>query len=160
MLWLGPPLILMGCFELPGMGAGGNVDAVEDDTEEDDTEDVDTDGDGLSDAAEMVLGTNPYMRDTDGDGIDDKDELELGTDPTLKDTDGDGYEDGEEYYNNYDPTDANDKPYAGGYGRDACYSQYIGDPIGDLNFVDQHGENVYFRDFCGRVIFIETGAQW
>ena len=84
----------------------------------------------------------------------------MGTDPTNEDTDGDGYDDGTESNGNYDPNDDADKPYIGGYGRDACYADYIGDSIGDLNFIDQHGEQVYFSDFCGREIFIETGASW
>jgi hypothetical protein len=32
---------------------------------------ADTDGDGLSNAAELALGTNPSRADTDGDGVDD-----------------------------------------------------------------------------------------
>jgi hypothetical protein len=35
----------------------------------------DTDGDGLTDAAEAVLGTDPFDRDTDGDGSDDGEEV-------------------------------------------------------------------------------------
>lgn len=31
----------------------------------------DTDGDGIPDAAEKILGTNPYTADTDGDGVGD-----------------------------------------------------------------------------------------
>ncbi len=43
--------------------------------------DVDTDGDGLTDAREAELGTDPTLVDTDGDGISDGDEVFLGTDP-------------------------------------------------------------------------------
>lgn len=50
---------------------------------------VDTDGDGLSDATETALGTDPQSADTDGDSIDDK--TEIGPDITKPlDTDGDG----------------------------------------------------------------------
>jgi hypothetical protein len=35
---------------------------------------IDTDGDGLPDAAEKVLGTNPYASDTNGNGVSDKDD--------------------------------------------------------------------------------------
>lgn len=35
---------------------------------------TDTDGDGIPDAAEKLLGTNPFCADTDGDGINDKDD--------------------------------------------------------------------------------------
>ncbi|GAA4118186.1 hypothetical protein GCM10022215_19480 [Nocardioides fonticola] len=83
------------------------------------TESGDTDGDGLSDAAEADLGTDPQIADTDGDGLTDAVEVSgviLGakvfygrgpggkgraiglvrTDPLLADTDGDGLDDGAE----------------------------------------------------------------
>lgn len=55
----------------------------------------DTDGDGLSDGEEvMVWGTNPTLRDTDGDTLSDGQEAnDLGTSPTNVDTDGDGMND-------------------------------------------------------------------
>ena len=40
---------------------------------------VDTDNDGLPDAAEKILGTNPYTADTDGDGVNDKDDKDPAT---------------------------------------------------------------------------------
>jgi hypothetical protein len=50
---------------------------------------TDTDGDGLSDAAELAIGTAIDSNDTDGDGIDDL--TEVGDDPANpRDTDGDG----------------------------------------------------------------------
>ncbi|MEV5000491.1 Stk1 family PASTA domain-containing Ser/Thr kinase [Nocardioides sp. LML1-1-1.1] len=42
---------------------------------------VDTDGDGLSDAQEAQLGTDPNNPDSDGDGISDGQEVTAGTDP-------------------------------------------------------------------------------
>lgn len=42
----------------------------------------DSDGDGLTDDAELALGTNPYSADSDGDGISDSIEKASGTDPT------------------------------------------------------------------------------
>ena len=42
----------------------------------------DTDGDGLSDAEETTLGTNPNLADSDGDGLGDKQEVTLGSNPT------------------------------------------------------------------------------
>ncbi len=98
--------------------------------------------------------------DSDGDGLTDAEEDELGTDPENPDTDGDGHDDGDEVDQNYDPNDANDTPYAGGYGRDDCHADYAGDPIGELNFTDQYGERVYFKDFCAREIYVESGAPW
>ncbi len=41
----------------------------------------DSDGDGLSDLAEFILGTNPNKADSDGDGIPDGVEILDGTDP-------------------------------------------------------------------------------
>jgi hypothetical protein len=43
---------------------------------------VDSDGDDVSDADEILLGTNPDRADTDGDGFWDGDEVETGNDPT------------------------------------------------------------------------------
>lgn len=57
----------------------------------------DSDGDGLSDAFELVvLGTDPRKRDTDGDGLNDLREKDFGSDPNAFDTDGDGMGDGRE----------------------------------------------------------------
>lgn len=54
----------------------------------------DSDGDGLTDAEEEDLGTDPQNPDTDGDGLPDGAELAVGTDPRNPDTDGDGHLDG------------------------------------------------------------------
>ena len=56
-------------------------------------EDVDTDGDGLTDAEECALGTNPLLADSDGDGLNDRAEILNGTSSTNPDTDGDGIPD-------------------------------------------------------------------
>lgn len=58
----------------------------------------DTDGDGLTDGQEVnEHKTNPLEADTDGDGLSDGDEvLRYGTDPLNPDTDGDGLNDGDE----------------------------------------------------------------
>ena len=64
--------------------------------------DGDSDGDGLTNAKEADLGTDPNNPDTDGDGLNDGIEsntgvwastANTGTDPRLKDTDGDGLAD-------------------------------------------------------------------
>lgn len=41
----------------------------------------DTDGDGIPDAAEWNMGTNPYSPDTDGDGKSDQEEISYGSNP-------------------------------------------------------------------------------
>ena len=55
---------------------------------------ADTDGDGLTDAFEiLVTGSSVHAADTDGDGIPDAEELALGSSPVASDTDGDGIPD-------------------------------------------------------------------
>jgi len=61
----------------------------------------DYDGDGLTNAREAVLGTNPFDADTDGDGMPDGWEVDHRLDPltddSLLDWDGDGLDNGTEY---------------------------------------------------------------
>jgi len=57
----------------------------------------DPDGDGLTNAQEFTLGTDPNKADTDGDGLSDGQEVNTSkTDPAKADTDGDGLSDGDE----------------------------------------------------------------
>ncbi len=59
----------------------------------------DSDGDGLTDAEELILGTDPHNPDTDGDGLTDGEEVKIyKTDPLNPDTDYDGLTDGEEVH--------------------------------------------------------------
>ncbi len=65
---------------------------------------VDSDNDGLTDAEEKALGTDPFNPDTDGDGLFDGEEVKVyKTDPLNPDTDGDGFKDGAEVKAGYDP---------------------------------------------------------
>jgi len=67
----------------------------------------DTDGDGFSNCAEILQGTDPNSRDTDKDGLSDRDEiLRYFTDPANPDTDGDGMNDGDEVARGTDPFNA------------------------------------------------------
>jgi hypothetical protein len=69
------------------------------------------DSDGLPDAVELLLGTDPLNPDTDGDGLFDGVEdanhnvvIDVGeTDPLNPDTDSDGFSDGAEIAANTDP---------------------------------------------------------
>lgn len=79
-------------------------EAAEDVVEE--TTEVDSDGDGLTDAAEADLNTDPALVDTDEDGLTDGQEaLETGTAPLAPDTDGDGILDGDEVAQGTNPLD-------------------------------------------------------
>jgi uncharacterized repeat protein (TIGR01451 family) len=70
---------------------------------------ADTDGDGLSDADENVLGTNPNDPDTDHDGLKDGIEVKLShTNPLDDDTDDDGILDGNEDANHDGAVAANE----------------------------------------------------
>ena len=65
----------------------------------------DPDEDGLTNAQEMVLGTDPLKRDTDGDGIPDGQEAaDPHLNPLLNDTDNDGLNDGSELRLGTDPS--------------------------------------------------------
>jgi len=99
--------------------------------------------------------------DTDGDGLTDAEEDALGSDPSNADTDGDGYSDGveEAYYT--DPVDPNDHPYTGGWPIDSCRHDLTptgmneGDVIHDVTLLDQYGEEIRLHDFCDHTILIE-----
>jgi len=69
----------------------------------------DNDGDHLSNAEELALGTNPSLDDTDGDGLPDDWETRHGLDPLAAadaawDRDGDGFTNVQEFWAATDPT--------------------------------------------------------
>lgn len=78
--------------------------------------DDDRDGDGLTDAQESEIGTDPFNPDTDDDGLSDgtdeimrmSEEFGSNTDPRHPDTDRDGYGDGQEIEMGTNPLDPND----------------------------------------------------
>ncbi|MCI0539243.1 MAG: hypothetical protein L0Z50_28890, partial [Verrucomicrobiales bacterium] len=71
----------------------------------------DFDHDGLSNAAEVLLKSDPTRTDSDYDGLSDGDErLRFGTDPFNPDTDGDGWPDGMEVSLTTNPQDEASKP--------------------------------------------------
>lgn len=72
---------------------------------------VDSDGDGLTDAEEALLGTNPNLADTDNDGLDDGTEVDVADgsgcpDPLNPDSDGDNLLDGFEVFLGTNPCNA------------------------------------------------------
>lgn len=112
--------------------------------------------------------------DTDNDGLTDAEEDTVGTDPLDSDTDNDGWEDGEEVDLGTNPTYAYSHPYYGGYNVGWCFEQpdatgpssghryERGDVVENFTLIDQHGEPVSLYSFCGQhvmLIFGETGSD-
>lgn len=127
--------------------------------------DSDTDGDGLTNAEEEELGTDPDNPDTDDDLLSDGDEVNIyGTDPLVADSDGDGWKDGKEVNEGTDPLEPADHPYSGGWPIDSCRAEVqpgadeIGSVAMPFNLMDQFGETVRFYDFCDHVIILVCGA--
>ena len=90
---------------------------------------ADTDGDGITDEAERLIGTDPADKDTDNDGLMDGAELKLWTNPTNHDSDGDGFADGSEVAQRRNPTNP-DTPHPHGQ-RDAPFQPMSADPDAD-----------------------------
>lgn len=76
-------------------------------------EDADDDNDGLSDAVESELGTDPIGPDSDQDGVTDGAEVDGGLNPLLPDSDGDGFSDGDELSSGSNPADNESIPASG-----------------------------------------------
>ncbi len=106
------------------------------------------------------------LPDTDGDGLADGWEEENGLDPEEEDSDGDEWTDYEEVFGHSDPDDDLDHPYSGGWERSPVPEDLEGEgtAVGEIapNFelMDQYGEYVNLWSFYGRVIQIETVAEW
>ncbi len=118
-------------------------------------------------------GTTNVDPDADDDGLTDAREAELGTDPAAFDTDGDTYGDGLEVAEGKDPLDRADRFYEGfwpynpdkddmadhGFTGDTVD---VGDGFGRLVGVDQFGEEVDLYDFAGhgKYTVIDASATW
>lgn len=112
----------------------------------------DSDDDGLSDAEESALGTDPQDADTDNDGWEDGEEVKLGTNPN--------YAYSHPYYGGYNVGWCQDKPSAAGPSSGNRYER--GDVVENFTLIDQHGEPVDLYSFCGQhmmLIFGETGSS-
>ena len=134
-------------------------------------EDVDTDGDGLTDAEEEELGTDPNNPDTDGDGFEDGAEVANGLDPNSQDSDGDGYLDPWEIREGTDPVDASSVIYTGGWpynpDKDALGSSDStrarpGEQAPRFVLVDQYGQEVDLYDFAGhgKPVVVDLSGLW
>jgi hypothetical protein len=127
-----PLLMLPGCTARGGGGSGGGVSL------------IDSDEDGLTDAFEDSIGTDPDDADTDGDG----------------------FSDGEEHRSFFFADDASDFPYEGDYPRSAIPREVDGDgwSQGDVSNnwtgTDQWGEDLQLHRFYGNVVVVELAADW
>ena len=105
-------------------------------------------------------------QDSDGDGLTDAFEDQIGTNPNSLDTDGDGYSDTEEHLHYFFADDSTDWPYIGGYPRQAIPENLPsgGDGVGSVPFnfedTDQHGQALQFHRFYGNVVVVELAAEW
>ncbi len=106
----------------------------------------DQDEDGLTDAQESELGTDPLVADSDGDGLSDGDEVnEHGTAALSSDTDLDGLDDGEEVQLGSDPLAADTDEDGlvdgreSGLGTNLLSIDSDSDGLGDGDEVDVHG---------------------
>jgi hypothetical protein len=104
--------------------------------------------------------------DPDGDGLADADEATLGSDPGTPDSDGDGFDDGDEASQHTNPIDAEDHPYLGGWQIGACRDEVEptgtteGEVSNNFELPDQFGEMVSFHDFCDQVVYVVFAAFW
>lgn len=111
--------------------------------------------------------------DADGDGLTDAEEAELGTDPARPDTDGDGYRDGDEVAEGSDPRDPASRIYTGGWPYDPHKdrlsgplprpaSAAVGARFARVVLVDQFGDRVDLYDFgaSGKPAVVDLSTQW
>jgi hypothetical protein len=123
---------------------------------------LDIDDDGLSNAVEIDLGTEPEKADTDDDGLDDLSEVEVHhSDPKVPDTDGDGLSDGLEVELGLDLLDPDSNGYDGDYPmlpaetkrrllhRSFPSSVTLNEPIPPFVVRDVSGETVEIYDLIG-----------
>lgn len=135
---------------------------------------TDSDGDGLTDAQEADLGSDPALADTDGDGLMDAEEVELGTQLTAADSDADGYTDYEESLAATNPLDAASVIYIGGWpfnpdkdtmpAHDSSQSRIVEGTtiVPRFQFLDQFGQVVDIYDFAhqGKPMIIDLSGAW
>jgi hypothetical protein len=142
-------------------------------TPDDKAEDVDSDSDGLMDAQEAELGTDPAAADSDEDGLDDGAEVnDHGTDPLSTDSDDDGYLDPWEVTEGSDPNDDESLIYIGGWpynpDKDSLEDPGFGgvategERMPRFVWVDQFGDEVDIYDFAmqGKPVAVDLSGAW
>ena len=121
----------------------------------------------------LLVGCAPApspILDVDADGLSDAAEVHLGTDPLAPDTDRDDYTDGDEVLVGTDPTDPRDRIYRGGWPFRADKDQLpgshrhrfeVGRPLPRWVLTDPFGDAVDLWDFYGDApILLVATAAW
>lgn len=103
----------------------------------------DADGDGLTDAEEADLGTDPDNADTDGDGFDDAAEVEAGTDATVCWSVPEGW--------------PQCQALADGVSAEGWSMDQI---VPSFPMTDQFGNEIESWDFYGMVTIVDISAGW
>jgi thiol-disulfide isomerase/thioredoxin len=132
----------------------------------------DDDDDGLSNAKERRLGSDPENPDSDDDGMLDGEEVDFGSDPNLRDTDGDGYSDFSEFQMSTNPEDADSVVFESGWPHNPFKSEIVdpgmsasarvGDVVGNLTTEDQFGNETELYNWGGqgKYILVDVSAEW
>jgi peroxiredoxin len=110
--------------------------------------------------------------DADGDGLTAAFEVLIGSDPENEDSDGDGFSDAYEQLTYFDATNDEDFPYEGNYARGPlmngddwdAYTADAGWDEGEISegwgLEDQNGEEIKLKRFFGSVILVDLSAEW
>ncbi len=157
------------CFGTPMVvdddDSAASVD--DDDVTEDDDDAVLDDDDVAPDDDDVAPDDDDVAApDADGDGLPDAFEQQIGTDPAAADTDGDGHSDGAEHLAYFFALDATDWPYAGGYPRGPLPDSIDGEGWDegqvsqDWAGVDQHGEALMLHRFYGLTVVVVVLGEW
>ena len=151
------------------------------DTPDDPNADVGSDDDATTgDGDEDVTETGPPIDDdADDDGLTDAEEAELGTDPNNKDTDGDTYWDSWEVIEGTDPLDFENRIYQGFWPYNPTKDDLVqgnwgtadaanGTQFPRVNFTDNYGDSIDVYDFGEysnandelAFMIVDMSAQW
>ncbi|MGL5642820.1 MAG: VWA domain-containing protein, partial [Paraclostridium sp.] len=95
---------------------------------------IDSDKDGLMDAEEELIGSNPNKVDTDGDGLNDKFEVEAGLNPIKKDSDDNGKLDTDEDIDDDGLTNLEEHNYK----TNPIFEDTDGDGLNDSDEINKH----------------------
>ena len=157
------PMFLAGCLSFDSDDDGlTNAEEEELGTNPDK---ADSDGDGLDDAEEVDLGTDPTEEDSDADGLEDGDEVDAGTDPMVADTDTDGISDGDEVTNGSDPLNVYSWPGDGIWPDNSAKATdsdtYAYDEtLPNFTAYDRYDNEVSLHQFWGQAVLLDFSAGW